>query len=95
MFKSVTMVMSNKILSRGHSLLKLNVTKKGIEKRNSKINILLNLSKLKNEFKTQSDIKNEPFAKTFYDFMPLNFFEKNLHLWHSADSKCTSEILKC
>ena len=80
MVKSVTMVMSNKILSRGHNLLKPNVIKKGIEKRNSKINILLNLSKLKSEFKTQSDIKNEPFAKTCYDFMPLNFFEKNSHL---------------
>ena len=37
MVKSVTMVMSNKILSRGHSLLKFSGMQKGLDKRNGKI----------------------------------------------------------
>ena len=37
MAKSVTMVMSDKILSRGHILLKFSGMKKGLDKRNGKI----------------------------------------------------------
>ena len=60
MVKSETMVINNKILSRGTHLTKTRGLKKGIEKRNLltiELTILLTLRKLKGKFITQSNIK--------------------------------------
>ena len=51
------------MLSRGTLLAQTSGMKKGIEKRNSQITILLTLSKLKGEFITQSNIKTEAICK--------------------------------
>ena len=51
------------MLSRGTLLAQTSGMKKGIEKRNSQITILLTLSKLKGEFITQSNIKTEAMCK--------------------------------
>ena len=64
MAKNATMAMSNKILSRGHSLLKLLVWKKELKKeKKQSTNYIITLSKLKSEFITQSNIKTEAIFK--------------------------------
>ena len=63
MVKSVTMVMSNEMLFMGHSCLKLSRMKKEMNKINSEMTILLTLSKLRGEFRTQSNIKSGAICK--------------------------------
>ena len=61
MDKSVKMAIIDKLLSRGHSFLKLSCMKKKIKK--SKIIILLTLSKVRGGFRTLLYIKNEAICK--------------------------------
>ena len=63
--------MSNNILSRGTQLAQTQWFEKRIEKRNSKITILL-----KGKFRTQSNIKNERICKN----NGKKPFAKKLHL---------------
>ena len=95
MVKSVTMVMRNKILSRGTKLVQTQSYEKGIQKRNSQMTILLTLSKLKGEFITQSNIKTKPFVKTINSFKPLTIFTKKATPDIQLGSEYASKIVKC
>ena len=81
MGKSVTMVMSNKILSRGHSLFELSDRKRNCCKKSKRT--LITLSKLKGKFRTQLTS-----CKCFYDLLKVNYFNFNwfffAHLFFST-----------
>ena len=74
------MVMSNKRLSMGQSLLKVSGMKKELIK--SKTTKLLTLNKLRGKLRTQSNIKNEAICIKNQWLERVNYFCKKLHHRH-------------